>query len=267
MGMITDLFSLQDQVVVLTGGSGLIGREAVKQLPETGCQLVVGVRDTGRFEAQLAANDYPESAARPVCLPLDVADPDSIKAFFQALWEKYGRLDGLINNAWPRTADWLAKFEDVTPESLYKNLCDHSGGFFLCCQSAAEYMKRQQRGAIVNMGSIYGEVGPHFPIYQGTDMTCPGAYPLIKGGIHTFTKYLATYLAPWNIRVNCISPGGVADDTHQHTAFQQRYIAQTPLGRMGRPIDLVGPMLFFLAPASGYVTGTRLQVDGGWTAW
>jgi len=261
------LFRLDGKVVVLSGGSGLIGSEAVRQLPLLGAQLVVGVRDTGRFDDLLNSLSMPEGNPVPVCYELDISDSSSVRSFFQQVNDTFNKIDVLINNAFPRTNDWSDKFEDVKPESLYKNLSDHAGGYFLCCQEASQYMKRQNNGVILNIGSIYGGVGPHFPIYENTDMTSSAAYSLIKGGIQTFTKYLSTYLAPNNIRVNCLSPGGVCDRTNQHPEFIKNYEKNTPMGRMAEPDDIIGPMIFLISDASKYVTGTVLMVDGGWTAW
>jgi NAD(P)-dependent dehydrogenase (short-subunit alcohol dehydrogenase family) len=260
-------FRLDGKVVVLTGGSGLIGAEAAKQLPRLGARLFVGVRDTAAFQRCLEAANLPDDSIPPLAYPLDIADPSSIETFLSSVESQAGRIDVLINNAWPRTSDWGARFEEVPSESLYKNLCDHAGGYFLCCQGAARRMQRQGGGVILNMGSIYGAVGPHFPIYEGTPMTSAAGYSLIKGGIHTFTKYLATYLAPDKIRVNCLSPGGIRNDSTQHPAFRENYERNTPLGRMAQPDDIVGPLIFLISDASRYVTGVVLMVDGGWTAW
>jgi NAD(P)-dependent dehydrogenase (short-subunit alcohol dehydrogenase family) len=261
------LFRLDNRVVILTGGSGLIGSEVVKQLPMMGAQVVVGVRDVDRFNDQLSNQTLQEDAPRPVCFCLDIADSISIQSFFKKVMDEFGRIDVLVNNAFPRTENWSDKFEEVKPASLYKDLCAHAGGYFFCSQEAACYMKRQKKGVILNIGSIYGSVGPHFPIYKDTNMTSPAAYSLIKGGIHSFTKYLAAYLAPHNIRVNCLSPGGLQDDTKQHPVFIENYEKNTPLGRMAAQIDIIGPMVFLISDASEYVTGSILMVDGGWTAW
>ena len=261
------LFRLDGKVVVLTGGSGLIGLEVVRQLPLFGAQIVVGVRDTGRFDDMLNSLSLPEGNPFPVCYELDISNDSSVQSFFRQVNDTFNKVDVLINNAFPRTEDWSDKFEDVKPGSLYKNLSDHAGGYFLCCQKAALYMKKQKSGVILNLGSIYGEIGPRFPIYENTDMTSAAAYSLIKGGIHTFTKYLATYLALHNIRVNCLSPGGVCDRAYQHPEFIKNYEKNTPMGRMAEPDDIIGPMIFLISDASRYVTGTVLRVDGGWTAW
>ena len=254
-------------MIVITGGTGLIGSEIVRELPGFGANVVVGVRNTEKFKDLSDQIDIADKNLIPECYKLDVSIPQSIKEFFQKVEKKYGRIDVLINNAFPKTKDWSACFEDVKAESLFNNLCSHAGGYFLCCQEATRYMKKCNEGVILNVGSIYGTVGPHFPIYEKTPMTTPGAYALIKGGIHSFTKYLSTYLAPYNIRVNCLSPGGLLDESLQYQPFIKNYKKNTPLGRMGEPKDLVGPMVFLISDASRYITGVVLHVDGGWTAW
>ena len=127
-------------------------------------------------------------------------------------------------------------------------------------------MKKQGFGSIINFSSIYGVVGPNFSIYKGTKMTTPPAYPLIKGGIIAMTKYFATYFAKDNIRINCISPGGVYDNHDER--FVKKYEQLTPLGRMAKSDEIVGSTLFLASEkASSYVTGHCLMVDGGWTTW
>ena len=259
------MFELTGKRVVLTGGTGLIGRELLRSLPALGARLMVGTRRVRQAETRLSEFDYGNDAPKPLFGRLDLADANSIRQFFQYTQEHLDGLDVLINNAWPRTEDWQSPMEMVTAESLYQNLCDHAGGYFLCCQEAAVMMKGSGGGAILNMGSIYGEVAPNFSVYEGTGMTTAAAYPLIKGGIHTLTKYLASYLAADGIRVNCVSPGGIEDRSHQHPQFVKNYERLTPLGRMGRPDDIVGPVVFMISDAARYVTGQILFVDGGWT--
>ena len=179
--------------------------------------------------------------------------------------EKFSKIDVFINCSWPKTDDWLENVEQVSYESIKKNLADHLGGYFLCTQKMALQMKKQNKGSIINFSSIYGLVGPNFSIYDGTEMTCPPAYPLIKGGIVTMTKYFASYFAKYNIRVNCISPGGIFN--HQNPKFVQKYAQLTPLGRMGQPNELVGVSLLLSSDASSYMTGECILADGGWTAW
>ncbi len=120
-------------------------------------------------------------------------------------------------------------------------------------------------GVLINIGSHYGVLGPNFSIYEGTDMTMPAAYSLIKGGIVNFSRYLATYYASYNIRVNALCPGGVFN--HQDQAFIEKYKKLVPLNRMAQPEDMAGPVLFLCSDASAYMTGQVIMVDGGISAW
>ena len=125
-------------------------------------------------------------------------------------------------------------------------------------------MKRQKKGSLINIASTYGINGPDFSIYEGTEMTMPAAYAVIKGGLVNFTKYLASYYAKHGVRVNALSPGGVFDN--QPESFVKNYNKKTPLGRMARPEDMVGAIVYLASDASSYVTGHNLVVDGGWSA-
>ena len=119
-------------------------------------------------------------------------------------------------------------------------------------------------GSIVNIASIYGVVGPDFNIYEGTTMTMPAAYSAIKGGLISFTKYLASYLGPNNIRVNAVSPGGIFDN--QNPIFVNNYNNKVPLRRMGNPDDIIPAIIFLLSEDAKYITGQNLIIDGGWTS-
>ena len=133
------------------------------------------------------------------------------------------------------------------------------------CKEAAKIMKDHGGGSIINMASIYGVVAPDFSIYEGTEMTMPVAYASIKAGIIAMTKYIATYFGADNIRANTISPGGIYDN--QAPSFVAEYSRKTPIGRMGKPSDIVGAVIYLASDASSYVTGHNLIIDGGWTAW
>ena len=141
----------------------------------------------------------------------------------------------------------------------------HLNGYFLCCQQIAKQMKKQKSGSIINFSSIYGIVAPNFSIYDGANFTMPAAYSAIKGGIITFTRYLATYFAEYGIRANVICPGGILDN--QNKNFIKNYEEKTPMKRMGKPEDIVGSVVFLASDASSYMTGVTIIVDGGWTTW
>jgi len=141
----------------------------------------------------------------------------------------------------------------------------NSTGLFLACQIFSEPMQAQRSGSIVNIASIYGMAGPDFSIYAGVDMSNPVNYAFAKGGMINLTRYLASFLAPYNIRVNCLSPGGFETESMPEP-FVEAYRRRTLLGRMAEADDIKGPAVFLASDASRYITGQNIPVDGGWTA-
>lgn len=251
------LFSCKNKVAMITGGAGLIGREIAKGLLD--------------FDAIVYIADKNEGAAKAIrgdgakFIDLDIADEGSLKSAVEKIVRSEGRIDVLVNSAYPRTSDWGLTLEHIPFHSWTENLNAHLGGYFLACRTVAEHMKSERGGSIINLASIYGSVGPDFSLYEGTPMTMPAAYSSIKGGIIAFSKYLATYYAKNNIRVNSLSPGGIFDN--QPGSFVERYSLKTPLGRMAKPAEIVGGAVYLASDASSYVTGQDLIIDGGWTAW
>ena len=203
------------------------------------------------------------SSEKLVPIALDITKPASIRSRIKKIVSDSGKIDIWVNNAYPRTKDWGTKFEKIKPESWRKNVDSHLNGYCFCCQAVAEQMKKQKKGTIINMASVYGVQAPDFSIYQNTSMTMPAAYSVIKGGLVNFTRYLASYYGKHGVRVNAVSPGGVLDG--QPKAFIKQYSKKTPLGRMAQPEDIVGAILFLASSASSYVTGQNLIVDGGFT--
>lgn len=251
------IFDCRGKVAVVTGGAGLIGSAVTKGLVAHGARVFVAESDSRRARAGAS-----KSGALP--LVMDITTPNSIEVALRDVARRVG-IDILVNCAYPRTSDWGQVLEKVRPDSFHRNVDDHLGGYFFASRAAAEIMKRHHSGSIINFASIYGISAPDFGLYKGTSLTMPPAYSAIKGGIIAFTKYLATYYAPYGIRANVVSPGGV--ENGQPSAFVRRYSQKTPLGRMARPEDLVGAVIYLASDASSYVTGTNLLVDGGWTAW
>jgi NAD(P)-dependent dehydrogenase (short-subunit alcohol dehydrogenase family) len=135
---------------------------------------------------------------------------------------------------------------------------------FYICQKVIEYIQKTSSGSIVNISSIYGVVGNDFTLYDGLEMTSAAAYSAIKGGIINFTRYLASLYGKHNIRINCVSPGGIFDN--QNPTFVERYNAKVPMRRMGNPDDIAPAVSFMLSDEAKYITGQNLIVDGGWTA-
>lgn len=244
------MFSIKDKIIVVTGGAGLLGKQMVFTLTEHGARVV-------------AADIYFKAKSDDNFI-MDITDENSVKDGVKAIVKKYGRIDGWVNNAYPRTNDWGNKFEDISPESWRKNVDMHLNGYFICCQIVLEQMKKQGFGSLINMSSIYGLVGPDFTVYEGTEMTMPAAYSAIKGGLNNFTRYLASYYGTYQVRVNTVSPGGIFDN--QPESFVSNYNKKVPMKRMGAPKDIVSAVYFLLTDDSSYVTGHNLVVDGGWSA-
>ena len=242
---------LKDKVIIVTGGSGLIGRYILSDLRRYGAIVI---------NAEISvATDWEQGNVH-----CDITSPDSVKELVTGVMERYKRVDGLVNNAYPRTRDWGVRFEDVPYDSWQKNVDMQMNSVFLLCQTVLKYMKVQGSGSIVNIGSIYGVVGNDFTIYEGYGGTSPAAYCAIKGGIINFSRYLASYFGKCGIRVNCVSPGGIKDQ--QHPSFIERYESKSPLKRMGRPEEIAPAVGCLLADEASFITGHNLMVDGGWTA-
>jgi NAD(P)-dependent dehydrogenase (short-subunit alcohol dehydrogenase family) len=242
---------LIEKVIIVTGGSGLLGK-----------QIISKIRDKGGIAINADINI--ETADDLSTIKCDITSQSSIKNLLALVLERFGKIDGLVNNAYPRTNDWGVKFEEIPYESWERNVDWQLNSQFIICQKVLEIMKNQRSGSIVNMASIYGVVGADFSVYSGTLMTMPAAYSAIKGGLINFSRYLASYYGEFGIRVNCISPGGIFDN--QNKLFVENYLMKVPMKRMGLPEDICGPVTFLLSDEASYVTGHNLIVDGGWTA-
>ena len=255
-------FSLKNKTAFITGGAGLIGSEVTKALADAGAHVVI--LDVDKEKGARLAEEIKTSGDKADYEYFDITQVEEIDRNIEKLVEKYNNAHVWVNTAYPRTEDWKDSLETLKVDAWQKNVDAHLGGYFFCSRKIAEYMKKQKAGSIINFASIYGIVGPNFSVYEGTSMTVPAAYSAIKGGIINFTRYLAAYLGKYNVRVNCVSPGGVYDN--QPAEFTQKYNAKTPLGRMADKGDASGAVVYLASDASAYVTGHNLVVDGGWTA-
>lgn len=247
-------FDLTGRTIALTGGKGLLGLAIARAAAAAGGRVIVLDRD---------------AAPVPDCDSLafesfDITDVSDRRARLAALEQRHGPIHGWVNCAYPRTADWGAKLENIPVESWRTNVDSHLNAYCLWSAAVAETMAGHGGGSIVDVASIYGVVGPDFSLYAGTDMTMPAAYAAIKGGIVAFSRYLASYYGKHGVRANAVCPGGVFDS--QPDFFVDRYVAHCPAGRMARPDDVAWPIIFLLSDAAAYVTGTTLPIDGGWTA-
>jgi len=254
-----DYFSLKNKTTVITGGLGLIGGAITQSLIECESRVIVVDINEDRFK------ELPGNIRSKIDFEYaDLTNLDEIQSFVQDLWNRYDGIDNWINNAYPRTADWANKLEDVSVESWRKNVDIQMNSYCIISNEIAKLMAKNGGGNIVNVSSIQALKAPDFTIYEGTEMTTPAAYTPIKAGIMMYSKYLASYFGDRNVRVNAICPGGVFNN--QPESFLKRYNRKTLLGRMAKPEEVARPVVFLLSDAASYITGTALTVDGGWTA-
>ena len=241
---------LKDKIIIVTGGNGLIGKQIINEIKQEGGRAIN--LDITNPKKPVNDNYF-----------FDITD-SNMKYNLLGILENFPKIDGLVNNAYPRTTDWGNILEDVSSDSFSKNIELQLTSVFEITKHISNIMKVKSTGSVVSIGSIYGIVGNDFSIYEGTGKTSPVAYSAIKGGLISMNRYFASYFGSNNIRFNCVSPGGVFDNQDQ--LFVNNYIKKVPLKRMCEPVDISGITIFLLSDKSQYITGQNIAVDGGWTS-
>ena len=274
-----DLFDLRGKAGLIVGGVGRMGLQFAETLSTAGADLVLADLEIERgreLESRLRSKEN----GRLHLLKMDAADTSQVdRCFFDVesqlkTWNR--KLDFMIYNVMAKPDGYYRSFEKYDLKTWDATVAGNLTGAFLCAQKASALMKPQRSGSMVFTASIYGVVAPDQKIYKdlpastnpygGADPLCtPGSYPASKGGLIAFAKYLSTLLGADGIRVNVLTPGGVQDG--QDPRFIQAYASRVPLGRMANWEDFNGAVQFLVSPASRYMTGANLIVDGGWTAW
>ena len=267
MRAISELISMHGRVAAITGGCGHIGMAMAHALAEQGCQLLLIDRGQDALDSAAAALGA-RWPVRVETVVLDLEQEQARAGLPAIVQERFGRLDVLVNNAGfvgdSQLQGWVAPFEHQSIATWRRALEVNVTAAFHLSQQLAPLLAASGHGAILNVSSIYGVVGPDMSLYDDTAMGNPAAYAVSKGGLVQMTRWLSTVMAP-RVRVNCISPGGVARG--QPASFIDKYTARTPLKRMGTEEDFMGAVVYFCSDLSAWVTGENLQVDGGWTAW
>ncbi len=267
-------FDLTGRVAIVTGALGLIGQNHCVALSEAGAHVVVV--DLNGQKSQAFAEELSKTGPCAMGIGLDITDKAVVEQSKIDILNEFGRIDILVNNAAindmfenPTAAAKQSQFEHYPLDLFEKSLQVNITGSFLCAQVYGTYMAEQGKGSIINVASTYGMVGPDQSIYKQPDGTQSfyksAAYPVTKGAIINFTRFLASYWGQKGVRVNTLSPGGV--ENNQDEYFIANYSSRTPLGRMAAPTDYKGAVVFLASDASKYMTGANLVVDGGWTAW
>ena len=275
---VIDRFNLSGRVVVITGGAGLLGRTHAEAIAEIDGIPVIADID-GAAAAGVARGMRDRFSVDSLGIPTDITEVQSVRGLFRDVSDRFGRVDVLINNAAsnPKVEDaaedgleW-SRFENFPIETWYQDLAVGLTGAFLCSQIIGTAMASAGGGVILNIASDLALISPDQRIYRQPDLpealqpVKPVSYSVVKGGLVTLTKYLATYWADKNVRVNAISPGGIYDG--QPDGFVQRLTNLIPMGRMAHKDEYKAAVAFLCSDASAYMTGANLVMDGGRTAW
>ena len=270
---IMEKFSLKGKVALVTGGAGLLGREFCKTLAEAGAVVYcadLNIELASQTAEKLVALGLPVRA-----IQLDVTSTDSTESVVEKIVVESGTLDVLVNSAAldpkfdPTHAQTNSNAFETYPLSSWQDAVNvNLTGPFLVTQAVSRQMVKQGKGSIINICSTYGLGGPDQRLYEKPGQAKvfkPVYYTVTKAGILGFTKYLATYYANTEIRVNALTPGGVFNNHDE--LFVKNYSSRTVLGRMAKQDEMNGALLFLASDASSYMTGGNVVVDGGWTAW
>jgi len=269
-----EVFDIADRVIIVSGGMGQLGRQYSLALADRGAK--VAILDVA-VEENRVIERYGERCRDENLLfvSADITERQSIEAALGQVKDRWGPPHGLINNAAldspPNApAEENGPFETYPEKSWDDVMKVNVKGTFLCCQVIGRELASAGRGSIVNICSTYGIVSPDQRIYEyrrkgGEPFFKPVAYSASKSALLNLTRYLATYWAGRNVRVNTVTLGGVFNN--QDEEFLKGYCARVPLGRMAREDEYNGVMVFLMSDAAAYMTGSNLVVDGGWTAW
>ncbi|GAA4428347.1 SDR family oxidoreductase [Acidovorax lacteus] len=254
--------------VLITGAAGGIGRCLARGFAELDAQLLL-IDRPGSDWAPVHAALVTTGGRAPQIIECDLEDQAARQRLIDAQFAEPAPLSALVNNAafvgTSGLRGWAVPLGQQSVDTFRRALEVNLTAVFHLCQGLAPALARApEGGAIVNIGSIYGALGPDWSLYEGTTMSNPAAYGASKGGVIQLTRWLATTLAP-AVRVNAVSPGGILRG--QPESFVRRYERRTPLGRMGTEDDIVGAVLHLASGWARYTTGQHLLVDGGWSAW
>jgi NAD(P)-dependent dehydrogenase (short-subunit alcohol dehydrogenase family) len=253
---------IEDKVVVISGGAGLIGQEFAKEIISQGGTAVIADIDEERMRRVSKEISQTFPSDKIDLFKLDISCKDSLKKCIDYVHCKYKKIDALINSAYPRNENYGKHFFDVEYDDFVENLGMNLGGCIISSQMFALYFQKQGYGNIINISSVYGVIAPKFEIYDNTEMTMPIEYAAIKSGMLHLTKYMSKYFKGKNIRVNAISPGGILDG--QPKEFLSKYNQQCSNKGMLDASDLTGTLVFLISDMSMHINGQNIIVDDGY---
>lgn len=274
------MFDLKNKIVLVVGGRGYLGRDFCQALLT--CNATVIAADLPAKSKAASKSDFKDEFNDIDQLDVDVTNKNSISKMMTYIIEKYGYIDTLIYSVTAKPHDFYAPFTECSLEGWQSVINAELDGLFLVAQEVGRQMEKKEQGNIILISSIYGVVGNDQRLYKGSNLAelyvdkkqengesqiySHSVYPVVKGGIISLTRYLAAYWGDKNIRVNCISPGGVYHEGENAT-FIKKYSERVPLGRKANVREISGTVVYLASNESSYVTGQNIIVDGGLTSW
>jgi len=274
------MFELKNKIVLVLGGRGFLGRSFCQSLSGQGATVISA--DLPKASKAASTSAFKEELEKIDQLDVNVTNKDSVVNLVASILKKYGRIDTLIYSVTAKPDDFYLPFTECSLEGWQSVIQSELDGLFLVSQEVGRSMEKREQGNVIFISSIYGVVGNDQRLYKGSNLaelysenkegnnfTQPyshSVYPVVKGGVISLTRYLAAYWGEKNIRVNCISPGGVYHEG-ENEEFVKKYSEKVPLGRKAEVKEVSSAVVFLAADESSYITGQNIIVDGGWTSW
>lgn len=255
-----NIFDIADKVIIFSGGYGYLGNTCVKYFAQCGARVYVLARSEEKYRQQFSLTD---NVYLSKC---DISSTDSIKTSIQDVFQKEGKIDVVINNAFYSKGQ---SPEHMTDDEFAFGVDGTLNAVFRVIREIIPIYKKQKFGKIINVSSMYGMVAPDFSMYEQSPASLnPPHYGAAKAGVIQLSKYYASYLGKQNVQVNCITPGPFPslEVKERDPDFEKRLAANTLLGRVGVPEDLIGAFVLLASSASDYITGQNIVIDGGWTS-
>ncbi len=253
---------LKRQNILITGAAGRIGSATAKLTWQAGCNLLL--TDIAQEPLEALAEELAKrenSSVHIICA--DITTQNGINDLIKEAYNLLGRIDGAVHSAYPVSKGWGSTFEELTAENLHQDLAMQLGGAILFSREILRCFQSQGGGSLVHISSIQGVQAPKFDHYCGTNMNSPIEYAAIKAGIISITRWLAKYYTSQDIRVNCVSPGGILDA--QPTSFLEKYRQScTNIGMLSAE-HVASTIIYLLSSASVAINGQNIIVDDGWT--
>tara|TARA_Y100001968_G_C19291104_1_gene684270 strand:- start:119 stop:877 length:759 start_codon:yes stop_codon:yes gene_type:complete len=250
---------LKNLVVSISGGVGRIGSALSRSVVANGGKIIIADVNIDK-----GCDMVSELGEDKVCFfETDITNPISVDRLIKNGKKKFGKIDASVHCAYPISEQWGTRFEDLKPDGLKKDLFRQLGGAILFSQRMILHFRDQRYGNLIHISSIQGIAAPKFEHYEGTDMVSPIEYSAIKSGTIAISRYLAKYCKGQNIRVNCITPGGIFSGQPQ--SFLEKYHKDCNSKGMLDPEDIADAVIFLLSDKSKYISGSNIIVDDGWS--